>query len=189
MSWSGEKGGPLSASKLFTSLYWFSYITGLGMAQTHLSLHWDCLCLCVMQVCKKVKIKNLYKLMSVSPNVYRLRTKCKWQLCAVHIDMCLYLPWAAGISGIVKPFKQLRVRGHSDFNHVGVRLHLEGPIVSVKQSKSIFYCRTGNYDHSLIHQFSDSSSDIPGAQLSAQSLLKHYSFWMEADTDGTEMTA
>lgn len=47
---------------------------------------------------------------------------------------CLHLPWAAGVSGIVKPFKQLRVRRHSNFDHVGVRFHLKGPIVSAKQT-------------------------------------------------------
>lgn len=32
----------LSVSKLFMSLYWYSYITGLAETQTHLSLYWEC---------------------------------------------------------------------------------------------------------------------------------------------------
>lgn len=52
----------------------------------------------------------------------------------MHLEMTLHLPWAAGTSGIVKPFNQLRVRSNSNFNHVGVWFHLEGPIKSEKQT-------------------------------------------------------
>lgn len=76
----------------------------------------------------------------------------------------LYLPRAARISGIVKPFDQLWVRGHSDFNHVGVRFHLEGPIVSAKQMMQFHFLLQDGTLWGVINTLRmDPSSNIPGA--------------------------
>lgn len=60
---------------------------------------------------------------------------------SIKFKVMAVLPWAAGISGIVKPFDQLGVRGDSDFDHVRVRFHPEGPVMSEKQIivNSVFF--------------------------------------------------
>lgn len=84
-------------------------------------------------------------------------------LCRVaYRDVCFSLPRAAGISGIVKPFKQFGIRGHPNFNHVGVGLHFEGPIVSAKQTAVQLVC-------------------CGRANLFETSLVNRKSLWMEAD--------
>lgn len=96
----------------------------------------------------------------------------------VYRDMCLHSPWTAGISGIVKPFNQLRVRGHSNFNHIGVRFHLEGPIMSTEQTEQFqVLLQAGNYDDSLMHSFSVSvlSPNISDAKISSLWLIKYHS--------------
>lgn len=75
-------------------------------------------------------------------------------------------PWAAGSSGIVKPFEQLRVRGHSNFHHVGVWFYFEGPVVSAKHFNSVFLFCSVLYDEPLLahwYPLSDLCSDTPVA--------------------------
>lgn len=148
----------LSESKLFTSLCWFSYITGLGVTQIHL----------------------LRLFVSVCGAVKYVEDKQNTWLSVLSRDKCLHLPGAAGVSGIVKPFKQLWVWRHSNFNHVGVRLHLKGPIVSAKRTEITM--RLVIWTHFLIcHPTSlvQKSPHSDGWNI--------HRVWMEADNDGWEM--
>ena len=115
----------LSASKLFRSLYWFSYITGLSTSALSLS---ETARLCVVRRYVEGTDKHISGL-AFAASIHREENvnRC---------DVCLCSPWAAGVSGTVEPFQQLRVRRHSNFNHVGVRLHPEGPIMSREQTFS-----------------------------------------------------
>lgn len=55
----------------------------------------------------------------------------------------MHLPWAAGVSGVVKPFNQLRVRGNSNFNHVRERFHLKSPVMSAEQTEEFQFFTAG----------------------------------------------
>ena len=151
----------LSVSKLFTSLYWFSYITGL-----HVTQHTYCWAETVVSVCVWCNINRIYtEWVSVPLHVYWLQINCKQLLCVRRRSVRLHLPRAARISGIVKPFDQLWVRGHSDFNHVGVRFHLEGPIVSAKQMMQFHFLLQDGTLWGVINTLRmDPSSNIPGAK-------------------------
>jgi len=127
-----RKKSRLCVNKLFTSLFWFSYVTGLGTTQTLMSVLRLSACAAVRYA--KVKINTIWKILFQFHHVNCYWTNHRGKPCAVCADIRrLLLPRAAGVSGVVKPFKQLRLRSHSNFNHVGVRLHLEGPIVSGKR--------------------------------------------------------
>lgn len=92
-----------------------------------------------------VRLKHTYyctRLCLVFPERENVKTKCSQRGCMLAWTSVTDgdKPRTARISGIVKPFEQLRIRSHSHFDHVGVRFHLEGPVVSTAQTQALLTC-------------------------------------------------